>query len=257
MISSLYGTVYSIIESEYTCHIRTDTIEYELLCSLHSLKHLYSRRNAKAWVYTYFLLSDKAAQLFGFAEREEKECFTALIKVSGIGPRVALKILSKTHWSTLIQYASSREEAALARTPGIGEKKAPLVVAQFSKKARPRVDKAILNTNVSHNTTNAHKKFNEYIQEVYASMKERGYKDPELTVALLEAEKEVEKYPERDPEKVPEKVPEKMPEKVPEKLPEKMPEKELKKEPEKKTETSREKQHYQERILVYVLEKLS
>jgi Holliday junction DNA helicase RuvA len=72
--------------------------------------------------------------LFGFADKEELELFRTLLKVQGIGPKVALAILSHIPAETLRQAIAREEAALLARVPGIGPKKAQQIVFQLKDK---------------------------------------------------------------------------------------------------------------------------
>ncbi len=85
-------------------------------------------------IFTHLHVREQELTLFGFPDKEELELFRLLLKVQGIGPKVALAILSHIPAETLRQ-AVAREEAALfARVPGIGPKKAKQIVFQLKDK---------------------------------------------------------------------------------------------------------------------------
>lgn len=75
-------------------------------------------------LYTHLHVRETEMTLYGFAEREELELFRTLLTVQGIGPKVALAILSHVPMETLRQAVAREEVALLARVPGIGPKKA-------------------------------------------------------------------------------------------------------------------------------------
>ncbi len=88
----------------------------------------------KTQIFTHLHVREQELTLFGFPDKEELELFRLLLKVQGIGPKVALAILSHIPAETLRQ-AVAREEAALfARVPGIGPKKARQIVFQLKDK---------------------------------------------------------------------------------------------------------------------------
>ena len=88
----------------------------------------------KTHIFTHLHVREQELTLFGFPDKEELELFRLLLKVQGIGPKVALAILSHIPAETLRQ-AVAREEAALfARVPGIGPKKAKQIVFQLKDK---------------------------------------------------------------------------------------------------------------------------
>ena len=86
---------------------------------------------------THLHVREDALQLFGFAERGERELFEQLLSVSGVGPKVALAIVSGYSPAEL-RRAIVREDAALFQTiPGIGKKTAQRVVLELREKMAP------------------------------------------------------------------------------------------------------------------------
>jgi Holliday junction DNA helicase RuvA len=79
-------------------------------------------------LYTHLHVRETEMTLYGFAEREELELFHTLLSVQGIGPKVAMSILSHVPLETLRQAVAREEAALLARVPGIGPKKARQIV---------------------------------------------------------------------------------------------------------------------------------
>jgi len=79
-------------------------------------------------LYTHLHVRETEMTLYGFAEREELELFRTLLGVQGIGPKVAMAILSHVPQETLRQAVAREEAALLARVPGIGPKKARQIV---------------------------------------------------------------------------------------------------------------------------------
>ena len=75
-------------------------------------------------LYTHLLVRQDDLTLYGFADRETLQLFRTLLSVAGIGPKVALAILSHVPTETLRQAVARDEVALLARVPGIGPKKA-------------------------------------------------------------------------------------------------------------------------------------
>ena len=86
---------------------------------------------------THLHVRDDALQLYGFAESAERELFEQLLAVSGVGPKVALAIVSGYSPGEL-RRAIVREDAALFQTiPGIGKKTAQRVVLELKEKIAP------------------------------------------------------------------------------------------------------------------------
>ena len=83
---------------------------------------------------THLHVRENELTLFGFSDLEEVEIFHTLLKVQGIGPKVALAIQSHLSVETLKQAVARDEAAALTRVPGIGAKKAKQIVFQLKGK---------------------------------------------------------------------------------------------------------------------------
>lgn len=82
-------------------------------------------------LWTHLSVREDAHQLFGFHEREARRTFLQLIKVSGVGPKLALTILSGMDVSALRACIQHEEVAQLTRIPGIGKKTAERLVIEL------------------------------------------------------------------------------------------------------------------------------
>ena len=83
---------------------------------------------------THFIVREDAQILFGFLTHEERATFRQLIKISGVGPRTALSILSGLSVSELAQAVSRQEGARLIKVPGIGKKTAERLLLELKDK---------------------------------------------------------------------------------------------------------------------------
>lgn len=83
-------------------------------------------------VHTSLNISQDAVTLYGFLSRGSKTLFTQLQKVSGIGPRVALSILSTLTADQLAKAVSEGDAATLSRAPGLGKKGAQKIILELS-----------------------------------------------------------------------------------------------------------------------------
>ena len=84
--------------------------------------------------YTYLSVREDAMELFGFATREEKEMFTLLTGVSGIGPKTALGVLGAMPLRDLNLAILLGDVNALSRAPGIGKKTAQRITLELKDK---------------------------------------------------------------------------------------------------------------------------
>jgi Holliday junction DNA helicase RuvA len=86
---------------------------------------------------THFVVREDAQQLFGFLTHEERATFRELVKISGVGPRTALSILSGLSVADLSQAVSRQEAGRLVKVPGIGKKTAERLLLELKGKLGP------------------------------------------------------------------------------------------------------------------------
>lgn len=85
-------------------------------------------------LYTHFVVREDAQQLYGFKSKVDKKVFQELIKVSGIGARTAIAILSGMDSKTLLHCIENKDYGLLSTVPGIGKKTAERVVIEVYDK---------------------------------------------------------------------------------------------------------------------------
>ncbi|MEJ6003280.1 Holliday junction branch migration protein RuvA [Paucibacter soli] len=86
---------------------------------------------------THFVVREDAQVLFGFASSEERATFRQLIKISGIGPRMALSLLSGLSVAELAQAVAQQQAGRLVKVPGIGKKTAERLLLELKGKLAP------------------------------------------------------------------------------------------------------------------------
>lgn len=87
---------------------------------------------AELHIYTHFVVRDDAQLLYGFASRFERDLFRALIRINGVGPKVALAILSGMEAERFVRCIESEDISALTKIPGIGKKTAERLLIEMS-----------------------------------------------------------------------------------------------------------------------------
>lgn len=99
---------------------------------------------AEAFVHTHLHTREDATILFGFITAEEREAFRVFIRVSGIGPKTALGILSAVSIGMFAQAIVTGDVSALTRIPGIGKKTAERIIVEMKDRisALPQADAA-------------------------------------------------------------------------------------------------------------------
>lgn len=92
------------------------------------------RSESTVTIYTSLNISQDSVTLYGFLSRSSKSLFIQLQKVNGIGPRVALSILSTLTPDQLAQAVADGDSTALSRSPGLGKKGAQKIILELSGK---------------------------------------------------------------------------------------------------------------------------
>lgn len=85
-------------------------------------------------LYTHFVVREDAQQLYGFSGRAERDLFRVLIRISGVGPKLALALLSHLSLAQLAAAVRVQEVAVLVRIPGVGRKTAERLLVELKDK---------------------------------------------------------------------------------------------------------------------------
>ena len=108
-------------------------VGYDVVISVPTFTALPSV-GAEAALHIHTQVSDDAIALFGFLDREEKRLFERLITVSGVGPKLAIKMLSGLSSERTVQAIRAQDHAQLTRIPGVGKKLAERLVVELKDK---------------------------------------------------------------------------------------------------------------------------
>lgn len=127
MIGSLQGMVESVDAS--AALIEVGGVGYEVRMPAADLSRIHG--GMEAHVYTYLNVSQDAITLYGFLEPAAKRTFLQLLKVSGIGPKVALSLLSTLNPGQLAKAVADNDATALAKAPGLGKKGAQKIILEL------------------------------------------------------------------------------------------------------------------------------
>ena len=85
-------------------------------------------------ILTHLSIKDDSHTLYGFSSEAERTLFRQLLKISGIGAKLALTILSGASGEELARYVAERDSASLTRLPGIGKKTADRIIIELRDK---------------------------------------------------------------------------------------------------------------------------
>ena len=147
-------------------------VGYEIQASLTTFFELPDI-DQPATLHTHFVVREDAQLLYGFSSLAERQLFRELIKVNGVGPKMALAILSGMNAAEFVNCVKSKDIATLVRLPGVGKKTAERLVVEM----HDRVEKwALASDGVS---TVASPQGSGAVQEAESALVSLGYKDPE------------------------------------------------------------------------------
>ena len=128
MIGHLKGKIISKNPPEVL--IEVGGIGYEVLCPMSTFYEL-DNLTEDVLLFTHLSIKEDAHTLFGFITKDEKSVFRELIRVNGVGPKVALAILSNLSVHSLVECISTEDSDLLAKTPGIGKKTALKLIVEL------------------------------------------------------------------------------------------------------------------------------
>lgn len=134
MYAYLDGTVAEKNQNELILDVMG--VGWQLSCSMNTLQNV-PPVGERVKVYTLLLVREDAMELFGFYCREEKQMFSRLTSVSGIGPRTALGILSSMPLRDLQLAILTGDITALSRAPGVGKKTAQRIALELKERVSP------------------------------------------------------------------------------------------------------------------------
>ncbi len=132
MIARLSGTVAEI--GEDFAVIDCAGVGYHVQCSGRTQERL-PPVGGMATLHVETLMREDSIRLLGFAERAERDWFRILTTVQGVGPRIALAILSTLSAEELLAAIASGDKAMVARADGVGPKLAQRIVSELKDKA--------------------------------------------------------------------------------------------------------------------------
>lgn len=128
MIAWLHGVLLE--KQAPSLLLNVNGVGYELEAPLSTFYDLPAI-NEPVSVYVHMVVREDAQLLFGFSAKQQRELFRSLIKVNGIGPKVALAVLSTMSVQELLQCMANEDNAMLTRVPGIGKKTAQRLIVEM------------------------------------------------------------------------------------------------------------------------------
>ena len=133
MITSISGRVAHIAEQALTLEIGG----VGLLVSAPAALLAEAKVGHSLSLHTYLVVRENELSLYGFATQEARQLFTLLLGVNGVGPRLALAILSTLTVATIRSAVSAGKAEVLSQVPGVGKKTAQKIVLHLADRIGP------------------------------------------------------------------------------------------------------------------------
>lgn len=172
MIAILTGKVLSKKPTQSI--IDCGGVGYEIFHTPYTAEKI-PQKEVRLFIHTH--VREDALQLFGFYEEEEKEVFRELLKVSAVGPKLALSILSGIPFRELIQALQTKDIQRLQKIPGIGKKTAERLSVEMADRIAKNIH--ILSAPLSVTGLSSNKQ-----QELESILINLGYQKAEVTRAV-------------------------------------------------------------------------
>ncbi|MGV8843688.1 MAG: Holliday junction branch migration protein RuvA [Pseudomonas sp.] len=128
MIGRLRGTLVE----KHPPHVMVDVhgVGYELEVTTSTLYRL-APLGEPVTLHTHMVVREDAQLLYGFIEKRERELFRELIRLNGVGPKLALALMSGLEVDDLVRCVQTQDTSALMRVPGVGKKTAERLLMEL------------------------------------------------------------------------------------------------------------------------------
>lgn len=185
MIGLIRGTLVEKLPPEIL--IEAGGVGYEVQLPMTSFYQLPDI-GEQATVHIHFVVREDAQLLFGFADKSERALFRELIKVNGVGPKLALTILSGMSAQQFIQCVSHDDVSGLVKLPGVGKKTAERLLVEMRDRLKKLMEAqesgSVAVTAVPLPRENAFIAVNDAKEEALSALIALGYKSVQASKVI-------------------------------------------------------------------------
>ena len=132
MYDYIHGNI--VHKTPTTLIIETHGIGYKIHIPLSTFERIPHKEEIK--IYTKLFIREDEIKIYGFSSHEERDLFNLLISVNGVGPNIALTVLSGCSVNQFKKYVDENDSSALQRIKGIGKKTAERIILELKEAAK-------------------------------------------------------------------------------------------------------------------------
>ena len=177
MIGQIEGTIIEKNPPEILVEVAG--ITYEILVPMSTLYQL-PESGELVRLHTHFSVREDAQTLYGFFDAETKKMFRSLVRVNGVGPKMALGILSGMSVEDFVQAVRNNDSEAMVRMPGIGKKTAERLMIEMRDKMIEWGSDDNVGSDLSSQTKSS------FIKDAEIAMINLGYKPQQAARAIAQ-----------------------------------------------------------------------
>ncbi len=178
MIGQIEGTIIEKNPPEILVEVAG--ITYEILVPMSTLYQL-PELGELVRLHTHFSVREDAQTLYGFFDAETKKMFRSLVRVNGVGPKMALGILSGMSVEDFVQAVRNNDSEAMVRMPGIGKKTAERLMIEMRDKMIEWGSDDNVGSDLSSQTKSS------FTKDAEIAMINLGYKPQQAARAIAQA----------------------------------------------------------------------
>ena len=178
MIGQIEGTIIEKNPPEILVEVAG--ITYEILVPMSTLYQL-PESGELVRLHTHFSVREDAQTLYGFFDAETKKMFRSLVRVNGVGPKMALGILSGMSVEDFVQAVRNNDSEAMVRMPGIGKKTAERLIIEMRDKIIEWGSEDNVGSDLSLQTKSS------FTKDAEIAMINLGYKPQQAARAIAQA----------------------------------------------------------------------
>ncbi len=166
-----------------TILLNVNGIGYELEAPLSTFYELPAVNEALD-LHVHMVVREDAQLLFGFSSQQQRDLFRSLIKVNGVGPKVALAVLSTMSAQELLACMANEDFNQLTTVPGIGKKTAQRLVVEMKDRLEKEFADIALEANIASHASDGR-------QDAISALESLGYKNSDASRVVRSLDKDL------------------------------------------------------------------